>query len=68
MNVVWFLYILVSFSYTGTTVDRLETYKFNTKEHCEVQLNRIQGELIEVYGDTVRLQIYCKQQKEYDDD
>jgi len=63
MNTIWFLYILVSFSYTGTTVDRLETYEYNTKELCQAELNRIQEELIEVYGDTLRLQIYCKEQQ-----
>ena len=65
MKTLWFLYILVSFSYSGTTVERLETYKFDTEKQCKVELNRIQKELIEVYvyGDPlVRLQIHCKQQ------
>jgi hypothetical protein len=62
MKTLWFLYILISFSYTETTVERLETYKFDTRDQCRAELNRIQKELIEVYGDPFRLQIYCKQQ------
>ena len=64
MKTLWFLYILVSFSYSGTTVERLETYKFDTRDQCRAELNRIEKELIEVYvyGDAFRLQIYCKQQ------
>ena len=64
MKTIWFLYILVSFSYSGTSVERIDTYKFDTREQCITELNRIQKELIEVYvyGDPFKLQIYCKQQ------
>jgi len=62
MTTLWFLYVLVGFSYTGTTIDRLETYQFDTEEHCIVERNRIHEELIEVYGDSLRILIYCKEQ------